>query len=528
MEQKQNSTPADSQDLYSYLDMSTPGSTSQETSTPPAVGAASQYDKELLSVLEDPFNGSNVSQFYGFSGPNGAFAGPDPESPSQLSTSVQVSLREFNQDNGAQQMSNFDNPGFLSVNLSTEFSGGYDELSRDTATGFVPSASYLDPNLYEGDQFKITRNISNTNLSEASSTSPYLAPSRGSSYDVNEILSPMMAPFADDEDSAYVSSTLGTLRLENEFSLSGNSPSNIQIETPPPTITINGDDTVGLESKRPASLFSSAHNTPSASPKLAAQPLPLQQQVDNAETSYLSPEDTHTQMRLGRQRLKVESSGSRSNSRSNSRSTSRSRSRSRDSERSDSYYTSGDDDFEEESGDDTDADHNKRMAELASPNSKNKRAQKNPSVFPCDQCDKRFTRPYNLKSHKRTHTNERPYICKICGKPFARQHDRKRHEDLHSGEKRYQCRGELENGSIWGCGRKFARTDALRRHFQTESGKQCIAPVIQEVEKGSATSIYRPQNSTNGVTADSSQFDMSLTDSALLDKLISNQELNFK
>ncbi|ODQ59079.1 hypothetical protein WICANDRAFT_23873, partial [Wickerhamomyces anomalus NRRL Y-366-8] len=60
---------------------------------------------------------------------------------------------------------------------------------------------------------------------------------------------------------------------------------------------------------------------------------------------------------------------------------------------------------------------------------------------------------------------ERPFVCTVCGKAFARQHDRKRHEDLHSGKKRYECRGVLADGvTQWGCGKKFARTDALGRH----------------------------------------------------------------
>ncbi|KAK9365381.1 hypothetical protein V1509DRAFT_382425 [Lipomyces kononenkoae] len=113
-----------------------------------------------------------------------------------------------------------------------------------------------------------------------------------------------------------------------------------------------------------------------------------------------------------------------------------------------------------------------------------KRVAKNPSTHACPLCPKRFTRAYNLRSHLRTHTDERPYGCSVCGKAFARQHDRKRHESLHSGIKKFECKGELADGlGTWGCGRRFARADALGRHFRSEAGRECIRPLIEEEQR---------------------------------------------
>ncbi|KAI0445764.1 hypothetical protein F4803DRAFT_107245 [Xylaria telfairii] len=106
-----------------------------------------------------------------------------------------------------------------------------------------------------------------------------------------------------------------------------------------------------------------------------------------------------------------------------------------------------------------------------------KTAQKRLVTFQCTLCPLKFTRAYNLRSHLRTHTDERPFLCGICGKAFTRQHDRTQHERLHTQEKDFVCRGNLSNGNPWGCGRRFNRVDALKRHFQSEAGRVCLKPL---------------------------------------------------
>lgn len=104
--------------------------------------------------------------------------------------------------------------------------------------------------------------------------------------------------------------------------------------------------------------------------------------------------------------------------------------------------------------------------------------------YPCTQCSKVFQKPYNLKSHMKTHSNEKPFKCSVCDKTFARSHDKKRHELLHAGEKNFKCEGFLKDGTTkWGCGKKFARSDALSRHFRTETGWLCIKPLMDEANE---------------------------------------------
>ncbi|GJJ78137.1 hypothetical protein EMPS_10496 [Entomortierella parvispora] len=85
--------------------------------------------------------------------------------------------------------------------------------------------------------------------------------------------------------------------------------------------------------------------------------------------------------------------------------------------------------------------------------------KKNKARFVCQipNCQRTFSRPFNLKSHGLTHETERPHGCGLCSKSFARIHDRDRHRKGHLVEKAHSCVV---------CLGRFARQDAVTRHLK--------------------------------------------------------------
>ncbi|KAF9423966.1 hypothetical protein BGZ94_008110 [Podila epigama] len=90
---------------------------------------------------------------------------------------------------------------------------------------------------------------------------------------------------------------------------------------------------------------------------------------------------------------------------------------------------------------------------------------------PEPDCDKSFSRLFNLRSHMRTHSKARPFVCEDCNFAFSRRHDRDRHAKKHLSEKPYKCIV---------CDATFVRQDALVRHLRMDGVQNmCMAAMEQ-------------------------------------------------
>ena len=107
----------------------------------------------------------------------------------------------------------------------------------------------------------------------------------------------------------------------------------------------------------------------------------------------------------------------------------------------------------------------------------------NERPYKCDQCDKKFAKPSELRNHMRTHTGERPFTCEVCNASFTYSHILTRHKKYHEGTKKFTCKicdksflqrndlvkhNRIHSGekpySCNICGKDFARMDYLKKH----------------------------------------------------------------
>ncbi|KAF9581123.1 hypothetical protein BGW38_001975, partial [Lunasporangiospora selenospora] len=120
--------------------------------------------------------------------------------------------------------------------------------------------------------------------------------------------------------------------------------------------------------------------------------------------------------------------------------------------------------------------------------SKNSSKPKPSHACPEPDCDKSFSRLFNLRSHMRTHSKARPFVCSSCNFAFSRRHDRDRHAKKHLSEKPYKCVV---------CEATFVRQDALVRHLRMDGVQNaCMAAMEQRslLELGNSASGQQRAN----------------------------------
>ncbi|XP_078397273.1 zinc finger protein 521 isoform X2 [Cetorhinus maximus] len=80
--------------------------------------------------------------------------------------------------------------------------------------------------------------------------------------------------------------------------------------------------------------------------------------------------------------------------------------------------------------------------------------------YPCQFCEKSFSRLSYLKHHEQSHSDKLPFKCTFCSRLFKHKRSRDRHIKLHTGDKKYHCSE---------CDAAFSRSDHLKIHLKTHT-----------------------------------------------------------
>jgi len=111
-------------------------------------------------------------------------------------------------------------------------------------------------------------------------------------------------------------------------------------------------------------------------------------------------------------------------------------------------------------------------------------------------CNRRFSRPENIKIHVRTHTGEKPYTCDFngCQKRFSNYSDRAKHAKTHISARPYKCK-------FPGCEKCYTDPSSLRKHLKTHP-KQLPTNIINTryIIPAGVQETYMQKDPENSVT----------------------------
>ncbi|GCB68047.1 hypothetical protein scyTo_0015189 [Scyliorhinus torazame] len=89
--------------------------------------------------------------------------------------------------------------------------------------------------------------------------------------------------------------------------------------------------------------------------------------------------------------------------------------------------------------------------------------------YPCQFCEKSFSRLSYLKHHEQSHSDKLPFKCTFCSRLFKHKRSRDRHVKLHTGDKKYHCSE---------CDAAFSRSDHLKIHLKTHTSTKPYKCVV--------------------------------------------------
>ncbi|XP_017081593.1 zinc finger protein 260 isoform X2 [Drosophila eugracilis] len=86
--------------------------------------------------------------------------------------------------------------------------------------------------------------------------------------------------------------------------------------------------------------------------------------------------------------------------------------------------------------------------------------------FPCQYCERVFTRPFEKVKHERVHTGEKPYACEVCGKTFRVSYSLTLHLRTHTNIRPYVCTV---------CNKRFKSHQVYSHHLRIHSSERQFA-----------------------------------------------------